>query len=69
MTNYMAIDQHGFTYHHLGKFPRQALRQQLSGRVSKMYVDKTDGRTVQVGYVIGRNWLTLYEVKRVEWAA
>ena len=69
MTNYMAIDQYGQTYPHLGQFPRQALMNQLSGKVSKMYVDKTDGSTVHVGYVIGGNWLTLYEVKPVGWTA
>lgn len=30
------------------------------GRVSKMYVDKPDGRTVQIGYVIGRHWCTAF---------
>lgn len=31
------------------------------GRVSKMYRDKKDGRTVHVGYVVGRLWLTAYQ--------
>ncbi len=30
-------------------------------RLSKMYVDKKDGRTVHVGYVIGQHWLTAYQ--------
>lgn len=29
-------------------------------RVSKMYRDKKDGRTVHVGYVVGEHWLTAY---------
>lgn len=31
------------------------------GRVSKMYVDKLDGRTVQTGYVVGPHWCTAYQ--------
>lgn len=30
------------------------------GRVSKMYVDKKDGRTVHVGYVVGNRWFTRF---------
>jgi len=30
-------------------------------RVSKMYNDKKDGRTVHTGYVIGQHWLTAYQ--------
>jgi DNA polymerase/3'-5' exonuclease PolX len=30
------------------------------GKVSIMYVDKKDGRTVRAGYVIGRLWLTAF---------
>lgn len=33
-------------------------------RVSKMYVDKKDGRSVHIGYVVGQHWLTAYQ--RVE---
>lgn len=33
------------------------------GSVSKMYVDKEDGRTYHVGYVIGTYWLTEYAVR------
>ena len=39
------------------------LRSKIGGggsRVSKMYVDKKDGRSVQVGYVIGQHWLNAY---------
>jgi hypothetical protein len=30
------------------------------GRVSKMYCDKLDGRTVQTGYVVGKRWFSAY---------
>lgn len=43
------------------------LRRQIGmggSRVSKMYVDKKDGRSVHIGYVVGRHWLTAYQ--RVE---
>lgn len=39
------------------------LREQIGmggSRVSKMYRDKTDGRIMHVGYVIGGHWLTAY---------
>ena len=36
------------------------LREQIPGRVSKMYVDKKDGSIAHVGYVIGEHWLTAY---------
>lgn len=39
------------------------LREQIGmggSRVSKMYRDKKDGRTVHCGYVIGAHWLTAY---------
>lgn len=32
----------------------------IPGKVSKMYIDKADGTTVQTGYVIGSHWLTEY---------
>jgi hypothetical protein len=67
MSNYMAIDQYGQTYHDLGQHPRKELIERIgSGHVSKMYLDKKDGGSVQVGYVIGQYWLTLYEVKPFE---
>ena len=45
----------------------KALREQIPGRCSKMYVDRKDGTPLHIGYVIGRHWLTAY--KRVEKAA
>lgn len=38
------------------------LREQIGGgAVSKMFQDTKDGRTVHVGYVVGRHWLTAYQ--------
>lgn len=40
---------------------RKALVDQLGGgRVSIMYADKSDGRVVRCGYVIGRHWLSAF---------
>ena len=36
------------------------LRQQIPGRCSKMYVDR-NGKTLDIGYVIGQLWLTAYQ--------
>lgn len=67
MSDFMAIDQYGQTYHHLGKHPRKELMERLGCQhVNKIYLDKKDGRTVHVGYVIGQHWCTLYEVKPFE---
>lgn len=35
------------------------LKEQLPGKVSKMYVDR-DGQSFHIGYVIGHHWLTEY---------
>jgi hypothetical protein len=32
----------------------------LPGKISKMYIDKKDGTTKHIGYVIGGLWLTAY---------
>jgi hypothetical protein len=37
-----------------------------SGRVSKQYVDKKDGRTVWCGYVVGSQWFTAFRFAEVE---
>lgn len=36
----------------------------LRGKISKMYVDKQDGTTAHIGYVVGQHWLR--EFKQVE---
>jgi len=63
MKTYMGIDQAGQTFHDLGPHPRKALMLLLGKKsASKMYVDGKDGKIYHTGYVIGRNWVTLYEV-------
>jgi hypothetical protein len=63
---FMAIDQYGQTYHGL-KHPRKDLCKKLCRQhVAKMFVDKKDGSSVWIGYIIGRLWLTLYKVERME---
>lgn len=38
----------------------------LRGKVSKMYVDKKDGTTAHIGYVVGQHWLREFQpVERV----
>ena len=67
MTNHMAIDQYGHTYHGLGSRPRKDLMERL-GRKSarKMYIDKVNGPPVHIGWIIGGLWLTVYKVERME---
>lgn len=55
------IDQYGNRFYaHTVKELRDQIGMGKS-RVSKMYRDKVDGRTVHVGYVIGQHWLTAYQ--------
>ena len=59
------IDQYGSR-----EFARtvKELRAKIGGggcRVSKMYRDKKDGRTVHCGYVIGQHWFTAYTPKEI----
>jgi hypothetical protein len=55
------IDQWGGRYY---ASTVKELRQQIGMggcRVSKLYRDKRDGRTVHCGYIIGHCWLTAYQ--------
>lgn len=61
--DHMGIDQYGETYHALGKNPRKALLERLGKtHANKMYRDDAKGNARHVGYVIGRLWITLYQV-------
>jgi hypothetical protein len=63
----MGIDQYGQHYDDLGKYPRKALIEKIGYRkAEKMYIDKKDGTTVHIGYIIGGLWITLYRVSRIE---
>ncbi len=65
--DFMATDQYGNTYHALGKAPRKALMERLGAKhATRMYVDKQDGKTYHVGWVIRGHWLTLFRVERVQ---
>ena len=60
---FMGIDQYGYHYDGL-VHPRKDLMTRIGSKhVNKMYVDKINGKTVHCGYVIGRLWITIYEVK------
>ena len=60
---YMAIDQHGNTYHGL-VHPRKDLCEQLGRKhVHKMYRERKDGPPVHCGYVIAGLWLEVFEVR------
>lgn len=62
---YMGIDQYGETYHALGPYPRKALMEKIGVKSARnMYVD-SNGLAVHVGYVVGRHWCRIYEVR--EW--
>jgi hypothetical protein len=68
MQETMGIDQYGNTYHGLGEYPRKTLLERLGrSHADKMYVDKKDGSTVHIGYIIAGLWIRLYSVQ--EWKA
>jgi len=61
---YMALDQYGNTFHNLGPHPRKELLRRLYRQhAERMYVDKVQGDSVQVGYIIAGHWLTLYRIE------
>ena len=63
----MGIDQYGQSYHDLGKHPRQELLNRLGYKsASKMYIDKKDGSSKHIGYIISNYWITLHKVERME---
>lgn len=63
---YMAIDQYGNTEHGL-RHPRKDLMQRCgTSHAQKMFIDRKDAPPIQIGYVVGRRWFTVYEVRRME---
>jgi len=60
-TGYMAIDQHGMTYH-IGNNPPRKYLLNLFGRkhADKMYHDAENGKTRHIGYVIAGYWLEIF---------
>ena len=67
MADYMAVDQYGNTFHGL-KHPRKDLMSRIGSKhADKMYVDLKSGGSRQKGYVIGKHWLSVYEVNPMGW--
>jgi len=59
----MGIDQHGKTYHGLGKYPRKELMLRLGTKhAEKMYIDSLDGEMQHIGYIVARRWISLFYV-------
>lgn len=55
---YLWRDQYGTTLH--ASTVKELRNKVGGGRVSKMFIDKSDGTTVHCGYVIGPSWFTKY---------
>lgn len=70
--NYMAVDQHGRTFHNLGPHPRKELMERVGCKhATKMYVDRIEAgtgvqHTYHCGWVLAGLWLTVYEVVPME---
>ena len=70
MTGHMAIDQWGQTEHDLGPHPRKELLRRYNRKSSrKVYVDKKNGGTVHIGWIVAGHWFTVYRVERWEKSA
>ncbi len=65
---YMAIGNYGTTHRltESGKHPRgQLLEKCYRKHAAKMYVDDKDGNAKHIGYIVGGEWFTIYEIH--EW--
>jgi len=68
LLGYMAMGNLGTTIHltDAKKHPRgQLLRDLGKTHAKKVYSDSKEGVTKHVGYIVGKEWFTLYEVR--EW--
>jgi hypothetical protein len=65
LLGFMARSPYGETIHlREPRFPRQQLLAKLGRQhCQKMFVDTKTGEVKHVGYVIGGQWWTLYEVR------
>lgn len=60
MKHYIAFDQYGNTFRSL-IHPRKDLLERLGYKhADKMYIDKGDGTSQHIGYVIGSHWIEVY---------
>ncbi len=59
---YLGIDQWGNHFTILTR-PRKELMKQIGIKhVGKMYIDLKDGKSEHIGYVVGKHWVTIYEI-------
>ena len=64
---YIAIDQYGQDFKLYSKHPRKELLDYLGRKkATKMYVDTKSGKSKHIGYIIGGQWFTFYEIH--EWS-
>ena len=62
---YMAVGNYGTTLQltDAKKHPRGQLLKKLgASHAAKMYTDTKDGETKHIGYIIGGEWFTVFEV-------
>lgn len=56
--DYLWIDQYGNKFR--ARTRKELVQKVGGGKVSIMYVDKSDGTTVRAGYVVGQHWCSQY---------
>jgi hypothetical protein len=59
---YMAVGNYGTTFHGLTN-PRKEICERMGRKhASKVYRDNSKGEAVHVGYIVGGEWFTVYQV-------
>jgi hypothetical protein len=68
MNKYLAINQYGEKIiFEADNHPRKALLDKLCVKhAQKMYVDKLDGSSIHIGYIVAGGWWTIYNVTNWE---
>jgi hypothetical protein len=57
----VARNEYGETLRLPGKHPRKELLAALDRRhADRIYIDRRDGSTAHIGYIVARRWWTLY---------
>lgn len=63
MLGYIAIDQYGTTYQIGNNPPRKWLLNFFGAtKADKMFVEKKDGTTKHIGYVIQKLWISVFKI-------
>lgn len=61
---YIAVGNHGGIFMLVSEYPRKELMERMhASRAEKCYIDKLDGTSAHIGYIVSGQWFTLYAVE------